>query len=84
MLLSLFAAGPAELAQYGTGADILDDDRMRLEFSAPREIHNASTGDNDASFAAITQFDALPELVRSRRERATVAQWRGCRHDGEV
>ena len=76
-VLSLFAAGPAELAKYGAGADILDDDRMRLEFSAPREIHNASTGDNDASFAAITQFDMLPELVRSRRERATAAQWRG-------
>src|SRR4051812_10309910 len=53
-VLSLFAAGPAELARYGAGSDILDDNRMRLEFSAPRELHNPSASDNDASFAAVT------------------------------
>ena len=76
-VLSLFAAGPAELARYGAGADILDDDRMRLEFSAPRELHNASAGNNDASFASLADPDSTPAIVRDRREHATAAQWRG-------
>lgn len=76
-VLSLFAAGPAELAAYSAGADILDDDRMRLEFSAPRELHNTSAGDNDASFARAAAAGTPPDIVRERRERATAAQWRG-------
>ena len=75
-VLSLFSAGPAELARYGAGADILDDDRMRLEFSAPRELHNASAGNNDASFASVADAEATPAIVRDRREHATAAEWR--------
>jgi spermidine synthase len=75
-VLSLFAAGPADLARFGAGADILDDDRMRLEFSAPRELHAASTGDIDASFAAVRDPDSVPALVTERKEHATAAQWR--------
>ena len=76
-VLSLFLAGPAELSRYSAGADILDDNRMRLEFSAPRELHNASAGRNDASFAAASDPAAAPETVRNRRDHATAAQWRG-------
>ena len=50
---------------------------MRLEFSAPRELHNASAGSNDASFAAASDPAAMPETVRDRRDHATAAQWRG-------
>jgi spermidine synthase len=76
-VLSLFAAGPADLARYGAGADILDDNRMRLEFSAPRELHRASAGDNDAAFASVADPEAAPAIVRERRAHATAAQWRG-------
>ncbi|MEQ1730297.1 MAG: fused MFS/spermidine synthase, partial [Vicinamibacterales bacterium] len=76
-LLSLYAAGPAELAAYSAGADILDDDRMRLEFSAPRELHNASAIDNDASLSAAGAAGPPPEIIRTLREKATAAQWRG-------
>ena len=79
-VVSLFAAGPAQLRAYATGAgtaEILDDDRMRLEFSAPRELHNASAGSNDASLASIARAEDAPEFVRTRRDRATAAQWRG-------
>ncbi len=76
-VLSLFAAGPAELARYGAGSDILDDNRMRLEFSAPRELHNPSASDNDASFAAVTDPESLPAIIRDRKEHATALQWRG-------
>ncbi len=76
-VLSLFAAGPAELAAYSAGADILDDDRMRLEFSAPRELHNASASDNDASLSAAGAAGTPPDIIRTLREKATAAQWRG-------
>jgi len=79
-VVSLFAGGPAELRAYATAggsADILDDDRMRLEFSAPRELHNASAGANDASLASIARAEDAPEFVRTRRDGATAAQWRG-------
>ena len=76
-LLTLYAGGPTELAKFGDGADLLDDDRMRLEFSAPRELHNQSAGANDASFASVADPDTIPELVRGLREQATAEQWRG-------
>lgn len=76
-LLTLYAGGPTELAKFGQGADLLDDDRMRLEFSAPRELHNQSAGANDASFASVADPETIPELVRAMREQATAAQWRG-------
>ena len=79
-VVSLFAGGPAEMRAYATAAgsaDILDDDRMRLEFSAPRELHNASAGANDASLASIARAEDAPEFIRTRRDRATAAQWRG-------
>ena len=44
-ILSLFVGGPAELA-LSKGAPIFTDDRMGLEFSAPREIHRRSSGEN--------------------------------------
>jgi spermidine synthase len=75
-VLSLFAAGPGELARYGAGSDILDDNRMRLEFSAPRELHNARAGDNDASFASAADPESMPPIIREGRELASAAQWR--------
>ncbi len=75
-VLSLFTAGPTELARYGAGADILDDDRMRLEFSAPRQLHRSSAADVDASFAAVADPDSAPALVRDRKANATAAEWR--------
>ncbi len=75
-VLSLFAAGPAELQRYAEGGDILDDDRMRLEFSAPRELHNDSAADNDASFEALLGADGGPALVRDAKASASAEQWR--------
>jgi spermidine synthase len=75
-VLSLFAAGPAALARYGEGADILDDDRLRLEFSAPRELRSSNAADIDASFASVAGPDDLPVLVRDRKARATALEWR--------
>ena len=80
-VLSLFAAGPAQLKEYvsagNRGPEILDDNRMRLEFSAPRELHRASAGANDASLASIARPDDAPALIKEMRDHATVAEWRG-------
>jgi spermidine synthase len=80
-VLTLYAGGSRELQAFAKGddggADVLDDDRMRLEFSAPRELHQASASANDASLASIARAEDAPDIVRQRRERATAAEWRG-------
>lgn len=61
-LLSLDVAGPAELARYGAGAPVLTDDRMTIEFTAPRTSHRRSGGENGAarcSAAAIAWRQSL-------------------------
>jgi len=79
-VLSLYSGGGTALQSFARGedggVDVLDDDRMRLEFSAPRELHQASAGANDASLASIAAAEEAPEPVKGMRERATVAQWR--------
>ena len=76
-LLSLFAAGPEALAGYAANADLLDDDRMRLEFSAPRDLHSTSAGENIVSFESAEREDITPASIRERRTSATAADWRG-------
>jgi spermidine synthase len=73
---SLFVAGPAELARYAAAASILDDDTMRLEFSAPRELHNRRAGDNLASLIALGADAAAPPVIREARARAGTVEWR--------
>jgi spermidine synthase len=75
-LWSLFVAGPTELARYGAGADLLNDDTMQLEFSAPRELHNRRAGDNVATLTALYADEAAPATVRHARTTAGVVEWR--------
>ena len=72
-LLSLFAGGPAELARYGGGAVVQTDDRLPLEYSAPRGIYGRTVGDNSAAIRALEP--ALPAAVRSALDRATADAW---------
>lgn len=75
-LLSLVVAGPAELAAYGSGRALLDDDRMPLEFSAPREIHQQRGATNGATLRALMTEGGGPPAVRAARASATAADWR--------
>ena len=75
-LLSLVVAGPAELAAYGQGQALLDDDRMPLEFSAPREIHRQNGATNGATLRALLAPGGGPAAVRAARAGATAADWR--------
>ena len=65
-LLSLYVAGPSELAKYTASAAILTDDRSALEFSAPRELHNRGASGNAATLLAL-RGQVVPQ--------ATSANW---------
>jgi spermidine synthase len=73
-LLSMFAGGPAELTRYGGNAPIQRDDRMALEFSAPRAIYGQMTGENAAAIRALAASAQIP-VVRAALERASDASW---------
>ena len=75
-LLSLFVGGPRQLQQYGAGSPILTDDRMTLEFSAPREIHGAAAGTNGEALLALTALDQRPEVIRAAHAAAGARAWR--------
>lgn len=75
-LLSLVVAGPSELATYGQGRGLLDDDHMPLEFSAPREIHRQSGATNGATLRALSAGGSGPAAVRAAFGGATAADWR--------
>jgi spermidine synthase len=74
---SLFVGGPGGLEGYAGGAPIFTDDRMTLEFSAPREIHRRVSGsDNTGPLMSLMDEDGWPDAIRQARERAGAAQWR--------
>ena len=75
-LLSLVVAGPDELATFAGGAAALDDDRLPLEFSAPREIHHRTGSGNGATLRALLGERGGPAAVRAALDAATPADWR--------
>lgn len=75
-LFSLFVGGPRELRSYSAGAPIFADDRMTLEFSAPREIHGEAAGANGETLLALTPPDQRPDIVRAAYGAATAGNWR--------
>ena len=74
-LFSMLVGGPADLARYGEGAPMQTDDRMALEFSAPRAIYGASTGDNAAALRALAAGGAASGAARAALDEATDASW---------
>ena len=74
-ILSLFVAGPAELKGYSAGAPLFTDDRMTLEFTAPRELHNPRAGENGAALRKLAS-EGGPDLIRRARANAGAPGWR--------
>jgi len=72
-LLSLFAGGADDMRRFGDDAPVQTDDRMALEFSAPRGIYGRTTNDNGATIRAIAS--TKPALVQRAYETATDASW---------
>jgi spermidine synthase len=74
-LLSLFAGGPAEIARYGDGAPIQADDRMALEFTAPRSIYGRSKDTNGTTIRQLTADARLPAAVTAILHGADARSW---------
>lgn len=74
-MLSLYVGGPDELRSYAAGAPIFTDDRMTLEFTAPRELHNRNAGQNGATLLKLLG-DGGPATIRHAVSGAGVAEWR--------
>jgi spermidine synthase len=61
-ILGFIALGPTDAARLGTGARLNDDDRLPLEYSAPRSLHLDRAGDV-ANFVLRFRTIGLAELV---------------------
>jgi spermidine synthase len=72
-LLSLFAGGPAELQAFAGTAPIQTDDRMALEFSAPRGIYGRLASENTRDIRALA--DSRPATITDVLDRATAGDW---------
>ncbi|MEQ1907241.1 MAG: fused MFS/spermidine synthase [Vicinamibacterales bacterium] len=62
-LLSMFVAGEEGAARFGSGAALQTDDKMALEFSAPRALHTASQKDNVRTLRSLEPLDRRPAAV---------------------
>ena len=71
-VLSLFLTGGPGLKEYGTGP-IQRDDRLALEFSAPKGIYGASGRQN---VERLRRLAAAPPSIASKVAAATAAMWR--------
>ena len=74
-LFSMLIGGPGELARYGDGAAMQSDDRMALEFSAPRAIYGPTTSDNAATLRALGAPGAALPAAHAALDEATAASW---------
>jgi Flp pilus assembly protein TadD len=75
-LLSLFAGGPRELAEYGDGTARQTDDRMALEFSGPRAINSSATAENTATLRRLLAGDGRPPAIARALKDAGAREWR--------
>lgn len=76
-LLSLFVGGPAQLAKYAAGATVFTDDRSRLEFTAPLEIHRQQEGGgHTATLMSLGAEGGLPPAIEQARGSASAADWK--------
>jgi spermidine synthase len=75
-LWSMFIGGPRELQQYTGNASMQTDDRMALEFSGPRALHNRSAAENASRLLRLFLPNTAPPPVRQARAAAGAPQWR--------
>jgi spermidine synthase len=74
VLLSLFAGGPGQLAAFANGAPLQTDDRMELEFTAPRAMYAPSEG-NAARLSGFSANAAALPVIAAAMQRARAADW---------
>ncbi|MFN7917350.1 MAG: tetratricopeptide repeat protein [Vicinamibacterales bacterium] len=74
-LVSLFAGGPEALRTLAAGATRQTDDRMALEFTAPRAAFMRSGSRQSALVHAASDGGALPDYIRALRASADAVAW---------
>jgi len=62
-VLSMFMGSDAAAIEFGSGADVQTDNRMALEFSAPRALHTAARRDNVVRLRALADPARRPPVV---------------------
>src|SRR5262245_59716320 len=70
-LLSMLAGRPGELKRYGDAASVQTDNRMALEFSAPRAIYGPTVLENTASIRELASSARTDPHVQAAFDRAT-------------
>lgn len=61
---SLLIGGPRQLQQYTAAGEILTDDRMALEFSGPRALHESSAEQNGIALDSLGATDPVDTLTK--------------------
>jgi spermidine synthase len=79
-LLSAYVAGPAEIQRYTSGSPWQSDDRMALEFSAPRDLYGDAR-ENVATIRRLLDPARAPTAVATAWATANAVQQR---HRGDL
>jgi spermidine synthase len=73
-VLSTFLAGDEGVKQFAAGAALQVDDRMALEFSAPRALRTPAARENVAALRAVARVTSRPRAVEAAWASAGAAQ----------
>jgi tetratricopeptide (TPR) repeat protein len=75
-LLTLFVARGESLKRYANDAVVQTDDRLSLEYSAPRAVYGRFQESNVMRLRQLARDDEPPPAVREANRTATPARWR--------
>ncbi|MSO81905.1 MAG: tetratricopeptide repeat protein [Acidobacteria bacterium] len=75
-VLSLYVARGADLRTYAGGAVVQSDDKLALEYSAPRAIYGRFQRANVDRLRNVAARAEQPPAVVRARDRATAVEWR--------
>jgi spermidine synthase len=73
-LLSTFLAGERGVSRFSSGAPLQSDDRMALEFSAPRALRTPAARENAPALRALMKPSELPPSIQRAWVSATSSQ----------
>jgi spermidine synthase len=75
-LLTMFVAQGDALRRYANGALVQSDDRLALEYSAPRAIYSQFQEENTARLREVADRATSPPAVAAALASATADEWR--------
>jgi spermidine synthase len=75
-ILTSFVAQGRDLQEYASGAPVQTDDRLSLEYSAPRAIYGRYQTTNVDRLRAAAGHARVPPAIAAARAHATAENWR--------